>query len=557
MDFYRAQCPQDLLQAYEQTVIATFVVQSTPIDGVDSMLEVVSLGVGTKVVPADVIEADSGPRGGIIVRDCHAEVLARRGFMRYLYNQILLTRANTQSDSLISQHSILIADVSGKFVLQKSVKIHLYTSSQPCGNASIKRWAKSQQPRYRADLPSGVFPEDIHARIQVTNESRAEGQVALLVKRNRHTTILSCDLKVCDTKTESQPPSSSHTHIPVGTATVESGEGNVMTCSDKIARWNALGVQGALLSTLVHPVYLSTVTVGRKFSKVHCERALCCRLQDFQYPPGSVCGASKKQRKNQKVSATIPYVASTCNNMEISQLVAASEAEDVTRSRGPPPAYVIHHPVMLGTSVKLDEGVIYTAAPTADTANSTSNSTADAAPTSAEVGRDGEVAADGCSSTAAVTVGARFAEHRCVLVYQQCTASQRTVERTNCCSNSGSAKLVTCDEPATSAATVSAGTAAAVTYVTEVLDGRTGLLVSPDPGTAELSTGAVTQKLSSVCSANLADIFAACYNEPGGVENCGTQRYTLLKASVAAEYHNAKQYLMSDPHLFAGWIRKT
>ena len=35
-----------------------------------------------------------------------------------------------------------------------------------------------------------------------------------------------------------------------------------MCCSDKLCRWNVLGLQGALLSLHMEPVYMDTVTLG-------------------------------------------------------------------------------------------------------------------------------------------------------------------------------------------------------------------------------------------------------------------------------------------------------
>jgi tRNA-specific adenosine deaminase 1 len=57
-----------------------------------------------------------------------------------------------------------------------------------------------------------------------------------------------------------------------------------MSCSDKIARWSVLGIQGALASRILAPIYIHAIVLGevghsmREQVLMDCDRAFCDRL---------------------------------------------------------------------------------------------------------------------------------------------------------------------------------------------------------------------------------------------------------------------------------------
>lgn len=100
----------------QYTILAAFVLTTDT-----GEREVISLGTGSKCLPATKLQP-----GGDIVHDSHAEVLARRGAIRFVLEEIARV-AKPGVESLWIERG-----VGGKFRVKHGVRIHLYVSTVPC-----------------------------------------------------------------------------------------------------------------------------------------------------------------------------------------------------------------------------------------------------------------------------------------------------------------------------------------------------------------------------------------------------------------------------------------
>ncbi|XP_037539086.1 tRNA-specific adenosine deaminase 1 [Nematolebias whitei] len=287
--------------------------------------EVVSMGTGTKCIGKASMSSN-----GDILNDSHAEVIARRGCVRYLIQE--LHRAVSGRGSSVFRS----ADQRGRWTLQPGVSFLLFTSHTPCGDASIIPMTDSQsKPRPPVTSVHGCEEADGGGSVKRKAEELAEGEKPKLprfegeeadeTKRaGTKPTLQSDPTKTHDDASQAAsaftrdqteqvhdihrtgakcvsggPADPLHPGVgyhSTGVLRVKPGRGEPtlsLSCSDKLARWGVVGFQGALLSHyLEEALYFSTVVVGKcQYSHEVMHRALisrCCDVSDL--PAGfSLC----------------------------------------------------------------------------------------------------------------------------------------------------------------------------------------------------------------------------------------------------------------------------
>uniref|UniRef100_A0A3B5LXE8 Adenosine deaminase RNA specific n=1 Tax=Xiphophorus couchianus TaxID=32473 RepID=A0A3B5LXE8_9TELE len=197
---------------------------------------VVSLGTGNRCVKGEELSLK-----GETVNDCHAEIISRRGFIRFLYSE-LLKHYDGADDSIFEPAE------ENKLKIKPDITFHLYISTAPCGDGALFDKSCSEA----GDETEGHKP---------LFENAKQGKLRTKVENGEGTI-----------------PVESSAIVPTWDGIQHGERLRTMSCSDKILRWNVLGLQGALLSHFLHPIYLKSITLGYLYSHGHLTRAVCCRL---------------------------------------------------------------------------------------------------------------------------------------------------------------------------------------------------------------------------------------------------------------------------------------
>lgn len=194
--------------------------------------KVVALGTGTKSIAGDKYSLE-----GTVVHDCHAEIVARKSLIRWLYEQI---------SNAGESHSFAVKAGEGSntpYTL-RPFELWLYCSQAPCGDAAV--FSRSDpQP---IQIP--CFTTKSHGIFRTKPEAGHPGMPA-----SANEVEQSFD--------GWQLGNRSYCH----------------TCSDKIAKWCVVGVQGALLAQLIPPLFTTGIIIGEVFAHGHAARAICCRSE--------------------------------------------------------------------------------------------------------------------------------------------------------------------------------------------------------------------------------------------------------------------------------------
>ncbi|XP_020299441.1 tRNA-specific adenosine deaminase 1 [Pseudomyrmex gracilis] len=318
---------------HEWTVLSGIVLRTA-----DGKLFLVALATGTKCLGESELINGTREERGSRLSDSHAEVLARRAFLRYLYEQVDLVLSNYES--------AIFSRIEGNGIaLRSGVSFHFFSSQTPCGDCSI--FPKRETWGDNDELPS---------KIRCISEDANESKKSI---NSECGDIYRTGAK-CIKEDSVQDP-----HLPgvnyhvVGSLRTKPGRGDPtssLSCSDKIAKWLVLGLQGSLLSLLIPSIKLETITIGDKcpFSLEAMERGLYKRFGKMSGPKifqARTCFAHRrKQGRVRPCPSSVIWCAVRSSELEIA---VEGRKQGVTKKKKTSNCLLVSRQMLLRTFLQI------------------------------------------------------------------------------------------------------------------------------------------------------------------------------------------------------------
>jgi tRNA-specific adenosine deaminase 1 len=203
---------------------------------------------------------------GIVLKDSHAEILARRGLMNVLWNEVENSLQNIPTSQPLLESIPSTETNTPQFQLLPDLSLHMYISDNPCGDASIYKIKKL------------IATCNKNSADQVDSLLNFTGAKIILSNTNDQMNIakqygsISISSTITCTNAANIVTVGREDVQQLGALRLKSSRSNIpshlrsmsMSCSDKIVRWGVLGLQGALLSMYIpNPIVLSSICVSK------------------------------------------------------------------------------------------------------------------------------------------------------------------------------------------------------------------------------------------------------------------------------------------------------